>query len=399
MVDVPFEQNGTDVNVVSESGDYLSISQTGAAKTHISGANNDKTVSASQDNRLLTQTFGATMMEEGFLGNTIDTVNRWNETIVGGASKSVIESTLIMSVTTGATDSIELEFKKNNIIETVGGFAQFSIGYKYGTLIANNVREFGYRDQGKNDGAFFRYTGTSLDFVTVKTGIESTVSLNAFIPNGNFHLYGISHLGSGKVGVFIDNILVHDFDVLGASLVGDKEKKPFVKNYNTAAPAGTPADTEIHWMNMVDLSGAKTTITGRDDNNNIVDIAATAAGRLLVSQEATPPSDVNVIENTSHSGTVDKFDTITPGETWLIKGLTGGAQSSNSGTIIELFEDATGTGTPLVKIEDGYVNGSSFEKSLNVAFVGDGTRRILLRRRHFGGGSFETTGRWAADII
>lgn len=365
--------------------------------THLVGFNNDRAMNASEDRRLLVQTFGATMMEEGFLGNSIDTTNRWNQTLVGAGSQFVTESTLNLTLGTGATDSVELEFNTANIIETVGGFAQFNIGYRFDTLTAGTRREFGYRDTGKDDGAFFRYDGTSLDFVTVKTGVESIQNLDAFIPNGNFNLYSISHLGSGKVGVFISGILVHDFAVGGTSLVGDKEKRPFIKNYNTSALGAAPTNTEIHWLNLIDLSGSKTGITARDDNNNVVNIAATPQGRLKVEiQPPAPPpatTEIREIQKGSVSGTVDHIIPITNGESITIQRLSGGAETSNSGSIIELFEDPNGDLSVLNPIEDIYVNGSSNSKPLNDSYDGDGTRRIILRRRQISGGTNDTTAR------
>ena len=94
------------------------------------------------------------------------------------------------------------------------------------------------------------------------------------------------------------------------------------------------------------------------------------------------------------SGTQDNFYAITNSTILTIQRMSGGAETSNSGHIIELFEDASGTGTPLLPIEDIYVNGSSDQKDLSVNFTGDGTRRILLRRRAFGGGNNDVTGRW-----
>jgi hypothetical protein len=94
------------------------------------------------------------------------------------------------------------------------------------------------------------------------------------------------------------------------------------------------------------------------------------------------------------SGTVDTLYTITNAKTLYIQRLSGGAETSTRGSIVELFYDPNGDLSVLTPIEDIYVNGSSDQKDLFEPFAGNGTRRILLRRRQFGGGFYEITGRW-----
>jgi 3D (Asp-Asp-Asp) domain-containing protein len=133
-----------------------------------------------------------------------------------------------------------------------------------------------------------------------------------------------------------------------------------------------------------------------DVTGNIAEVNASGELKVIAAQPTPPPATtaVRVVEKGSISGTVDNFYTITNTKTLSIQRLSGGAESSNSGHIIELFEDASGTGTPLVAIEDIYVNGQSGQKDLLGDYVGDGTRRILLRRRAFGGGASEVTAIW-----
>ena len=124
----------------------------------------------------------------------------------------------------------------------------------------------------------------------------------------------------------------------------------------------------------------------------------TASGEVKVlTPTPTPPpgtTSKSDIQKGSMSGTEDSFYTITNGQTLFVQRLSGGAESSVGGSVIELYYDPTGTGSPLTAIEDIYANGSSDQKDLDVNYVGDGTRRILLRRRNFGGGSYEITARW-----
>jgi hypothetical protein len=387
--------NATDVEFEVEGA---SVATEGEESVRLTDGTNEAVLS--QSRRLLTEGFGSPLMEQS-MDETIDTVTRWSETIVGAASKSQPADTytLFLSNTTGATDSIELNFNEANLRESIGAFCEFEIGAKFGsTLQVGNRREWGYLDAGKLNGIFFRVDGPELKFVTLKGGVETVTDITSSIPNANFHLYKITHLGAGKISGFIDNRQVIDFSPAAISVVGDAEKKPFIKMYNTAGLAGTPSDSEFHWMALRDLSGTSVTIVGKDSNNAFKPVAVSTTGRLLVSQEPpTPPpatTSIRITEKSVMSGTVDSFYTITNGTLLTIQTLSGGAQSSNSGHIIELFEDPTGTGTPLNAIEDIYVNGSSDQKDLLGDFVGDGTRRILLRRRAFGGGNNDVTGIW-----
>jgi hypothetical protein len=126
----------------------------------------------------------------------------------------------------------------------------------------------------------------------------------------------------------------------------------------------------------------------------------TASGEIkVVTPPPTPPvgtTPVSVIEQgavESIIGVDDEY-TITNSKTLTIQRISGGAETSNSGSIIEVFEDPNGDKSVLNLIDDVYVSGGSDQKDLNVSFVGDGTRRIIMRRRNFGGGKYEVTGRW-----
>jgi len=122
-----------------------------------------------------------------------------------------------------------------------------------------------------------------------------------------------------------------------------------------------------------------------------------ASGNLKVASTIVTPPTANIViqvAKSNMSGTVDTMFTITNGTTLTIQILSGGSETTNAGAIVELFEDPNGDLSVLNIIDDVYVNGSSSEKNLTVDFIGDGTRRIVLRRRLFSGGTIEITGRW-----
>jgi hypothetical protein len=387
--------NTTDVSI---NVDGLSVSSEGESAVTISDGIRDILLNSSR--RLLVQASGSPLMGEKF-DKAIDIVNRWEPILAGAGTYSQPgnDYTLYLDTTTASGDSVELSFRESNLEETTGGFAEFEVGAKFGNnLQAGNVREWGYKDTAGLNGVFFRVNGTTLDFVNLKGGVENVTSLAESLPNLNFHLYKIEHLGAGKISGFIDGNQVVDFSPAAASQVGSAEKRPFLKMYNTAALAASPTSSEFHWIRLLDQSGTRTTIVGIDDNNIFRQVRVNTAGRLLVSQEPpTPPAATTPVKISAKdvmSATVDTFYTITSGKTLTIQRLSAGAQSSNSGHIIELYEDPNGDLSVLNIIDDIYVNGSSSQKDLLGDFIGDGTRRILLRRRAFGGGNNDVTGIW-----
>jgi hypothetical protein len=390
--------NSTNTTNVSLKCDGVSIATEGEEGVIVTDGTREILINSSR--RLLTQGAGSPLMGEKF-DKPLDTTNRWTTTVVGGATftQPGNDYTLYLDTTTANGDSVEILFKENNLEETTGGFAEFEVGAKFGdTLQAGNVREWGYKDDAGLNGVYFRVNGTTLDFVNLKGGVELVTSLASDLPNLNFHLYKIEHLGAGKISGFIDGRQVVDFSPAAASQVGSAEKKPFLKMYNTAALGGVPTSSEFHWIRLLDQSGTRTTIVGIDDNNIFRQVRVNTAGRLLVSQEPpTPPAattPVVITAKSTMSGTVDTLYAITNGQTLTIQRMSSGAQSSNSGHIIELFDDPNGDLSVLNIIDDIYVNGSSDQKDLLGDFVGDGTRRILLRRRAFGGGNNDVTGIW-----
>ncbi len=390
--------NTTNTIDVSLKCDGVSIATEGEESVVVTDGTREILLNSSR--RLLTQGSGSPLMGEKF-DQPLDVVNRWEPTIIGGATwtQPANTYTLFLDTTTANGDSVELLFRESNLEEPTDGFAEFEIGAKFGNnLQAGNIREWGYIDNAGLNGVYFRVNGSALEFVNLKGGVELVTSLASDLPNLNFHLYKIEHLGAGKISGFIDGRQVVDFSPAAASQVGSAEKKPFIKMYNNAALASTPSSSEFHWVRLLDQSGTRTTIVGIDDNNIFRQVRVNTSGRLLVSQEPpTPPAattPVRVVEKGTMSGTQDNFYTITSGKVLTIQRLSAGAETSNSGHIIELYEDPTGTGTPLNPLEDIYVNGSSNQKDLIGDLTGDGIRRVLLRRKSFGGGSNEVTGIW-----
>lgn len=123
-----------------------------------------------------------------------------------------------------------------------------------------------------------------------------------------------------------------------------------------------------------------------------------ASGRLKVDiAPASAPPDTTPVSVTQYgavAGTSDTFYTIPNGETLYIQLFSGGA-SPASGSSIEIWYDPNGTGVGMTVIDVIMSNGQSDQHNLNVSYIGNGTRRILLRRTGLGSANARTIfGRW-----
>lgn len=135
------------------------------------------------------------------------------------------------------------------------------------------------------------------------------------------------------------------------------------------------------------ITGNTTNIQARDN-------------RLLVSQDVVaPPGTTEVISSAfgavATTSGVDTYYTITNGLTLTIQSLTGGSEENTGGSVIDLFYDPNANLTGMTRLGTIYVNGSSDEVGINQSFIGNGTRRIVLRRRGFSANSREMAARWS----
>jgi len=124
----------------------------------------------------------------------------------------------------------------------------------------------------------------------------------------------------------------------------------------------------------------------------------TPNGRLKVSQEPpAPPVGTTGIVQTEY-GDVDTYDdieyTIPDGETLVLQRFSGGGEQTNGGNVIELWYDPNGNGINMEIIDAIFCDGSSDQHDLNDEFVGNGTRKIRLRRKRLSGGAVALFGRW-----
>ena len=150
---------------------------------------------------------------------------------------------------------------------------------------------------------------------------------------------------------------------------------------------------------MADLSPTETsevTVASSDGGNKLI---VNSDGSINVSSAvSTPPTSTSVI--TTAFGTVattsgtDTNYTITNAKTLTIQQFTAAAEDETGGAAIDLFYDPNGDLSVLTRIETIIINGSTYQTSLNQSFTGNGTRRIVMRRRGYTASSREVFGRW-----
>lgn len=356
----------------------------------------------SADNRVRTEAFGTTLVSDNFADDIFDNVITWFETIVGGASYSVNESVLSLAVTTGATDLIE-EFYNSEARETIGATCSYNVKYRFGTdLEANNVREWGYLDDSKLNGAFFRLNGAVFSIVFKKSGVETLFDITLNLPTAEFHKYTITQNGLDDFNFYIDDKRV--FRSKGTALVGNKNKSPFFKNYNLGVLGSVPSASQVSWFNLLDSAGRSTIVIGRTSSNQTSEIRLDNAGRLLTSQETPPagPGEESVSRTIrgNLSGISDNEYLIPTGKTLQIRSMIGGVENTGAGNSFTLFEDPNGDKSVLnvVPLGEIIIDGGTQQNTFATDYQGDGTRRIVLRTEQLTGGSYRTTTTWSGVI-
>lgn len=340
---------------------------------------------------------------EAFRYTSDDITANFDETATGLGDWSVVNSSSLQ-LNTGAqtSSSISLYSKKaHNYKPGLGILSKISIMLG-DSGVAGNTREWGLRD-GDN-GVFVRLNGDSgYEFVLLSDGVETVVSSANWdipvTPDDKGHLWYIQYqwLGVGNYYLYYDEQLVYVHEFLGTSNVVSMEV-PDLKMY--FSNENTTNSTDVNFKSgcsVISMEGGNT-ISGIDDNGVVREVAVSATRRLLVSQEppTPPPSTTSVVrsEYSSMSGSVDTIYTITSGKTLVIQRLSAGFEFSNAGKAVELYEDPNGDLSVLNVIDVIMGNGNSDQHDLNATYDGDGTRRIVMRRRMLSGGSELIFGRW-----
>lgn len=123
-----------------------------------------------------------------------------------------------------------------------------------------------------------------------------------------------------------------------------------------------------------------------------------SANRLQVATPPpSPPPTATGVIRTGYgdvSTTEDDLYTITNGQDLIIQRFSAGAEETNGGSVVELFDDPNGDLSVLNVIDVVFTSGDSDQHDLDITFTGDGTRRILMRRKRLSGGAVSMFGRW-----
>lgn len=130
-------------------------------------------------------------------------------------------------------------------------------------------------------------------------------------------------------------------------------------------------------------------------SDGTLDVNANVGGIPPIPEGATQVITNTGLSDVSSTAGVDTFYTITNAKVLTIQSLAGGAEAVTSGSVVELYYDPSGTGTPLTLIGAPlWVDGESNQVSIGQEFTGDGTRRIVLRRRGYSGSAREMAASW-----
>lgn len=143
----------------------------------------------------------------------------------------------------------------------------------------------------------------------------------------------------------------------------------------------------------------KSILTGLSPDGTFINAKVSSGGALRVESTVTAPAESTVItkENFADIATTSGTDTIytiTNGETLTIQLISAGSEASTGGSVTELFEDPNGDLSVLNRIETVFNNGDSASIVIDRDFVGDGTRRIVMRQRGYTSAAREMFGRW-----
>ena len=144
---------------------------------------------------------------------------------------------------------------------------------------------------------------------------------------------------------------------------------------------------------MISVLQGQSSITGNFEP------VKTKSNRLLVSQELSSPANTTAVVQSAFGDVAtttgeDTIYTITNGKTLTIQRLSAGSEETTGGSVVELFEDPNGNLTGMTRIETIFTNGNSGNVDIGLDFIGNGTRRIVLRRRGFTSSAREMFGRW-----
>ena len=137
-----------------------------------------------------------------------------------------------------------------------------------------------------------------------------------------------------------------------------------------------------------------------EDSETLVNMKVNSNGSINVtSVPVSAPSNATPVVRTafgavSSTSGIDDLYTITSGKDLTIQVLQAGAEENTGGSAVDLFHDPNGNLTGMTRLITLYENGDSTSDPIEQTFTGNGTARIVMRRRGFSNNAREMFARW-----
>ena len=338
------------------------------------------------------------LLEDHFNNTSLD-INRWTENISNNGTVSVANSFCNLNVTTTNGDSAEI-YSIQSFQHIFSQTYSFRIGIILDeTSLNNNTRIWGMRNPITNDGWYFCLENGILKVCTEFNSAIISTNIDTYKPtDGHVHRYDAIYRNY-RILFYIDGILVHTSHATITPLYEDEYLKPYFGNYNTGVTS-IEVSLKIEGLALFDDTSSFIQISGIDENGLVRKVVTTHTGRLLVSQEPpSAPPETTSIKQTEYglvSGSHDNVYVIPNGETFILQRfMAGSIEAAIGGSSVELWYDPDGdAGVNMEIIDVLFVNGTSDFHDLHEDYIGDGTKRIIMRRNKIGGGSTTIFGRW-----
>ena len=152
---------------------------------------------------------------------------------------------------------------------------------------------------------------------------------------------------------------------------------------------------------MADINNNQKNTVGIENITTGNDLAVNTDGSLNVVPLLNPPAPANTLAvvisafgNVNSTAGTDTYYTITNTKVLTIQTLLSGSEETTGGAIVELFYDPNANLTGMTRISTEFINGSSDYAPVGQSFTGNGTRRIVLRRRSYSSSAREMFGQW-----
>lgn len=182
---------------------------------------------------------------------------------------------------------------------------------------------------------------------------------------------------------------------------GELFKNLIVDETTPANSAGVTSENKLK-VESSQVAGEAANVIITDPDNINRQAAVSAGGNLqVITPPPQPPPTATAANDTQYSGigsTTDTFFTIPNTRTLFINRFISGAEASTKGSVAELYFDINGDLSVLEIIAVQFLSGSNASSDLAAVYDGDGTARIVMRRRRLDGGNVEFFASWIGYV-